>query len=155
MQNLDPKSVLRGSLSILKLQCYSHRSASLKQRITLYIIKEVYCNTSHFILETCFGDITSSDCPSGSSRRGKLLELDEEESSIDELENEKLLGPHPSVLLREILSNYYKSYPKNPKKPKKSRTKSRQSTTGVIDTLVTHIACMTDPSDSKCTKKYR
>ena len=152
MQNLDPKSVLKGSLSILKLQCYSHRSASLKQWITLYIIKEVYCNTSHLILETCFGDITSSDCPSGSSRRGKLLEFHEEESSIDELENEKLLGPHPSVLLREIFSNYYKSYPK---KSKKSRNKSRQSTTGVIDTLVTHIACMTDPSDAKCTKKYR
>ena len=110
--------------------------------------------------ETCFGDITSSDCPSSTFRRGKHLEHDEEDGEEEEIEGfteENKLGPHPSVILKEIFTNskpHMNAFRKKKKKPNKNKQNNR-ATTGVISALKTLISCMTDPTDSACTSTYR
>ena len=110
--------------------------------------------------ENCFGDIDSSDCPTGSSRRGKLIEVDDEEG-MEQFSGDNMLGPHPSVLLKEIFSHSkphiktFKKQKRQKSKDKKSRPNARQSKTGVIIALKTLIKCMTDPTDTACTGTYR
>ena len=86
---------------------------------------------------------------------GKLLNGDEDEGT-EKLYDDSALGPHPSVVLKDIVSTY-KSYPQKQKiqKPKKSQTKSRQGTTSLISTLTSHNVCMKNPSDSGCIQAFR
>ena len=90
---------------------------------------------------------------------GKLLNGDEDDGT-EKLYDDSTLGPHPSVVLKDIVSTYYKSYPQKqkiqkPKKPKKSQTKSRQGTTSLISTLTSHNVCMKNPSDLECIQAFR
>ena len=87
---------------------------------------------------------------------GKLLNGDEDDGT-EKLYDDSTLGPHPSVVLKDIVSTYYKSYPQKQKiqKPKKSQTKSRQGTTSLISTLTSHNVCMKNPSDLECIQAFR
>ena len=75
----------------------------------------------------------------------------------EDIENydEGTLGPHPSLLLKEIFANYYKIYPEKEKSKKRKDASARQTKIGLISAVNTLRTCMDNPSSKSCSNVYR
>lgn len=112
--------------------------ASVETKVTT-IESMVTTNTEKVTkVNNCFADINSADCPSAKKRRnGRNLDTDLEEYDNDDL------GPHPSVILKNIFRSNLK------------RKKLRQTTTALIPAIKIFMACMNDNTAAACTAEYR
>ena len=118
----------------------------------------------------CFLDIYHADCPTAKRRSGRDLDENHEEEEKDNESGAALviedyddfnLGPHPSIILKDIfrsnkLAEMKSKFQKKKKKKKKEKYVTRQtSTTSLVGNVKILIACMTDPSSTQCGTLYR
>ena len=120
----------------------------------------------------CFLDINSADCPTAKRRSGRNLDDDtEEEEETEEEQEEGLvikdyddfdLGPHPSLILKDIfrsskLADMKTKFNKKKKKKRKNKKVNRQNTgtLPLVTNLKILIECMTDPTSTQCGTIYR
>ena len=118
----------------------------------------------------CFLDINSADCPTAKRRSPRNLEDDDTEETEDTEEQDGLviedyddfdLGPHPSLILKDIfrsskLADMRTKF--NKKKKKRKNKKVNRQTTGtlpLVSNLKILIECMTDPTSTQCGTIYR
>ena len=114
----------------------------------------------------CFLDINSGDCPTSKRRSGRDLEdtetdvTEEQEGLVIQDYDDFDLGPHPSLILKDIFrsSKLADMRTKFNKKKKKKNKKVNRQTSGTLP-LVTNlkilIECMTDPTSTQCGTIYR
>ena len=125
---------------------------------------DVTSNTASITKQTnCFLDINSADCPSAKRRSARNLEDTEETEEqggfvikdYDDFD----LGPHPSLILKDIFrsSKLSDMRSKFNKKRKKNKKVNRQSsgTVSLVSNLKFLIECMTDPTSTQCGTIYR
>ena len=117
---------------------------------------------------SCFLDLNSADCPTAKRRSGREIEETEEPEEQEGLVIEDYddfdLGPHPSLILKDIfrssrLAEIQTKFKKNKKnKNKNKKKKVIQKSTGtqpLVTNLKIMIECMTDPTSSQCASLYR
>ena len=125
---------------------------------------DVTSNTASITkLNNCFLDINSADCPSAKRRSARNLEdieeTEEEGGLVINDYDDFDLGPHPSLILKDIFrsSKLTDMRSKFNKKRNKKKKVNRQAsgTVPLVSNLKILIECMTDPTSTQCGTIYR
>ena len=111
----------------------------------------------------CFLDINSADCPSAKRRSGRNVEdveeTEEQGGLVIEDYDDFDLGPHPSLILKDIFRSSKLADMKTKfKKKRKNKKKVNRQTSGtvpLVSNLKILIECMTDPTSTQCGTLYR
>jgi len=104
-------------------------------------------------VNNCFADINSADCPSAKRRNGRDLDNNNLEEDVGNNDYDDL-GPHPSLILKNIFRANRAEGKGNKKKKNHKRKKYRQGTTALIPALKILVACMNDNTAATCTAEY-
>ena len=125
---------------------------------------DVTSNTASITKQTnCFLDINSADCPSAKRRSARNLEdieeTEEQEGLVINDYDDFDLGPHPSLILKDIfrsskLTDMRSKFNKK-RKNKKKVNRQASGTVPLVSNLKILIECMTDPTSTQCGTIYR